>query len=233
MALAVFVHVVAAVFGLLSGFTALSAAKGSRLHRRSGMVFVYAMLTMALSGAGIAAFRGQDGNLVAGLLTAYLVTTGFVTVRPPTPRTRRITAAAFVVALVVGAGSVTLGALALASPRGTRGGIPFVIFFLFGAIALLSAWGDRRVIREGARRGVPRLTRHIWRMCYALWIAAASFFHGPRARVAQMLPEPLLHPLLLALPPLMVLVAMVYWLLRIRRRRGVARIVSVSPIEAI
>lgn len=233
MALALVVHVSAAVAGLVSGFTALSAAKGSRLHRRSGIVFVYAMVTMALSGAGIAVVRGQEGNLIAGLLTAYLVTTGLVTVRPPTPQTRRITIAAFVAALAIGAVSVTLGALAFATPRGTRDGLPFVIFFLFGAVALLSAWGDRRVIRAGTVRGVPRLTRHIWRMCYALWIAAASFFHGPRARVAQILPEPLMHPLLLALPPLLALVAMVYWLLRIRRKRGLARIVSVSPIEAI
>ena len=41
-----FVHIVAGGLGLVSGFVALYAAKGARLHRKSGRVFFYAMLTM-------------------------------------------------------------------------------------------------------------------------------------------------------------------------------------------
>jgi hypothetical protein len=65
-------------------------------------------------------------------------------------------------------------------------------------------------------------------MCYALWIATASFFLGPRARVAKVLPEPLLNPALLALPVLAVLVVMFYWLWRVRIRRTFRGVVGVS-----
>ena len=60
--------------------------------------------------------------------------------------------------------------------------IPFSVFFMFGTVALLAFIGDVRMIRSGTLRSVPRLTRHLWRMCYAFWIATASFFLGPRAR---------------------------------------------------
>jgi len=39
-------HIVAGLLGLVSGAVALYALKGARLHRQSGMLFVYAMVTM-------------------------------------------------------------------------------------------------------------------------------------------------------------------------------------------
>jgi hypothetical protein len=213
------VHAVAAGLGLVLGSVALFAAKGGTLHRKSGLLFVYAILTMSLTGAGMAAFTGNVGNVVAGLLTAYLVITALITVRPSTSGLRRLEVGAMLMALALGMTCVALGFQALASANGTRFGIPFVVFFMFGTVALLAGIGDIRMIRSGGLRGVHRLTRHLWRMCYALWIATASFFLGPRARVAKVLPEPLLNPALLALPVLLVLVVMFYWLWRVRIRR--------------
>ena len=69
---------------LSSGFVALYAVKGGTLHRKSGMVFVCAMLVMSLSGAVMAVGRaGTALNVPAGLVTAYLVITSLATVRPP------------------------------------------------------------------------------------------------------------------------------------------------------
>jgi uncharacterized membrane protein len=47
-------HIVAGAIGIASGFVALAVAKGARAHRRSGTVFVYAMLTMAFLGGTMA-----------------------------------------------------------------------------------------------------------------------------------------------------------------------------------
>jgi uncharacterized membrane protein len=228
MGLTALVHMLAAGLGLVFGCVALYAAKGATLHRESGKLFVYAMLTMSLTGAGMAAFKGNVGNVVAGVLTAYLVITALITVRPPAAGQRRLEVGAMLMALALGVTCVTLGFQALASSRGTRFGIPFGVFFMFGTVALLAALGDVRMIRSGGLRGVPRLTRHLWRMCYALWIATASFFLGPRARVAKVLPEPLLKPALLALPVLLVLVVMFYWLWRVRIRRSFRGIVGLT-----
>ena len=52
------------------------------------------------------------------------------------------------------------------------------------ALITLAIVGDLRVIRMGGLKGPRRLARHLWRMCFALFIAAASFF-SIRARVAD------------------------------------------------
>src|SRR6185503_12894930 len=49
------VHIVAGALGILSGTLALYAVKGAGLHRKSGTVFVAAMLVMAATGALLAA----------------------------------------------------------------------------------------------------------------------------------------------------------------------------------
>jgi hypothetical protein len=182
MELTLLIHAFAAGLGLVLGSVALYASKGATLHCKSGILLVSAMLTMALTGAAMAAFKANAGNMIAGVLTAYLVITALTTVRPPTGALRRLEFGTMLIALALGATSITLGFEALTSPRGMRGGIPFPIFFMFGTVALLAGVGDVRMIRSGGLRGVPRLTRHLWRMCYALWIAAASFFLGPRPR---------------------------------------------------
>jgi uncharacterized membrane protein len=45
------IHVVAGALALVFGYVALYAVKGAPLHRTSGILFVYAMLTMSLTGA--------------------------------------------------------------------------------------------------------------------------------------------------------------------------------------
>jgi hypothetical protein len=55
-------------------------------------------------------------------------------------------------------------------------------------------------------------------MCFALFIAAGSFF-SIRERVAKILPEPFTTAPMRALPILLVFGAMFYWLWRVRGRR--------------
>lgn len=230
MSAVVLVHVIAGGLALLFGFVALSAAKGARLHRKTGMLFVYAVLTMALTGTVMAALKSQSGNVIGGVLTLYLVTTSLLAVRPPSEAIRRIELVAMLVALALGITCVTYGFEALASPKG-KGGIPFVVFFMFATVALLGVIGDLRKIRAGALKGAPRLVRHLWRMCYAFWIATSSFFLGPRERVAKILPEVLITPALLALPVVAVIVVMLYWLWRVRIRRNFKGIVGTRISE--
>jgi hypothetical protein len=112
----------------------------------------------------------------------------------------------------------------------SRNGIPAFPFFLFGVVGLLASAGDLRMIRSGALRGVPRLARHLWRMSFALFVAAMSFFIGQ----AKVIPKPIRIPGLLALPVLAVLVTMLYWLWRVRAKRrterGIAGVISQEAI---
>jgi hypothetical protein len=106
-------HVAAGGLALVLGFMALFAKKGGTLHRRSGLLFVCAMLVMGISGS-ILGFRSSppDGNVMAGLMTVYFVGTALTTVRPSSPWSSRINATALTLA-------VGLALLAIA------GGVPF------------------------------------------------------------------------------------------------------------
>ena len=224
-------HIIAGGVGLIVGFVALYVAKGAWLHRRSGMVFVYAMLAMGLVGAAMAAIWGRQpaSNIPMGLLMAYLVVTGFTTVRPPATRARPLEVGLMALALGVGLAFYAGGAAALSS-GGALKGIPFPIFFIFGSVALLASVGDLRMIRSGgaqALRGAPRLARHLWRMCVALLIAAFSFFLGQ----AKVIPAPIRIVPLLIIPPLMVLWALLYWVWRVRVRRSLRGIIGLETSE--
>jgi uncharacterized membrane protein len=177
------VHIIAGSIGILAGFVALSVAKGGTRHRTVGRIFVYAMIPMALMGAMIAAMQqvAPGLNIPVGLLTAYLVATALTTVRPPSTRSHLLDLGFLLVAACVALTFYAFGFRVAASPTGKLYGVPAVPFFIFGSIAMLATLGDVRLVRSGgvrAIRGVPRLVRHLWRMCVALLIAAFSFFIG-------------------------------------------------------
>ena len=218
------VHIVAGTAGIISGFTALYATKGAKLHRRVGMVFVYAMLTAAVFGGVIAAVRGVAPtiNIPASALTTYLVLTALTTVRPPFRGSRGL--AVVLMTLALGMGSVLLvWTFQAAAAGGARAGFAFT-YGLFAFVGMTGGISDWRVIRSGALTGAARLARHLWRMCFALFIAAISFFIGQ----AKVFPEPIRIRPLLAMPVLLILVTMLYWLWRVRIRRSLRGIVGVS-----
>jgi len=218
-------HVTAGVIAVVAGFVALYVLKGGTLHRRSGTIFVYAMLLMSLSGAVMAVGRvGSALNISAGLVTAYLVITSLLTVRPPSAGSRQVERGAMMAALALGPTIIVLAFVN--AGRGKPGfAVPLLIF---GTLALSAGLGDRRMLRAGGLTGASRLRRHLWRMCTALFIAAASFFLGPVRRI----PEPLRNPAF-RLIQLLVLVTMVFWLWRYRRKRTSRSLVGVTAPEAI
>jgi uncharacterized membrane protein len=209
------IHILSAALALVSGVVALSAPKGGMLHRRSGMVFTYTMIAMCGTAVVAAAIKGQAVNLVAGVMTAYLVLTGLLTVQRPSAGSRRRDIALMVVALVSGSVMIGAGIWAIVSPSGRIFGYPPFPFFLFGVLGLSGGAGDWRLIRSGPPRGGPRLARHLWRMCMALFIAIVSFV-SIRQRVAALFPAPFASPAARIIPVVMVLWAMGYWLWRVR-----------------
>lgn len=204
-------HIAAGGLALVLGTVALSTRKGATIHRRSGVLFVYVMLAMGISAALL-------GNVGGGILAAYFVITALTTVRPVSPWTLRINVVALTVVAGLALGLIVRGAQAYDSPGGSLSGVPFLMHFFIAAVLLLSAAGDVRIMRFGVPSGGARLARHLWRMCFALFIAAGSFF-SIRERVAKILPEPFTTLPLRMLPIVLVFAAMFYWLWRVRGRR--------------
>ena len=214
------IHVVAGLLAIAAGAVALYAVKGSRLHRRSGLIFVIAMLTMASTGALMAGLKPDRGTRLGGVLTFYMVCTGFLTVRGSFEQNRRLLRWLMLMAVVIGGFDYALGVAASNSPTHKLDGYPPTLYFVFGSIAFLGAFGDARTLIAGRLEGAKRMLRHIGRMGFAMWMATTSFFLGQ----AKVFPEPLRHAFgIRAIPVVLVMAVVLYWIVRtlIKRERAV------------
>jgi hypothetical protein len=209
------IHIISGTLGVLAGFVAVFLRKGSRRHALAGNIFVVSMLSLATSGATLAVMKSQVTNVLGGVFTFYLVATAWATAR------RRMGTGALdwiglVFALAVGASELTFGVQAVRSVTGQRFGYPPGIYFFMGSVVLLAAIGDIRMIARGGISGTPRIARHLWRMCFGLFIAASSIF---LAR-PQLFPAILQKTGTLAFLSFLPLLLMIFWLIRVRFAKG-------------
>ena len=216
------VHIVAGLVAIVAGFTALFAKKGSRVHRRAGDVFVVAMVVLTGTALVSASFVNPNrGNVLAALVTMYLVLTAFLTVKREVAVARRWYVALMLVGLATSARGAWLGMLAVR--EGPVDQFPAGIFFAFGFIALAGSLLDGRLLIAGRIEGAQRLVRHLWRMGTGMWIATASLFLGQ----AKFFPEAMRGSGVLTVPVLVVAGVTLFELVRtVRRRRKQARAVA-------
>jgi hypothetical protein len=209
-------HIAGGMVGLLSGSIAMVYRKGSRGHRLSGDVFVVAMLIMGACASCLAVMKHQPNNFFGGLLTFYLVTTAWLTGRRREQKPGALDWAALVLVLTLGGSLLTLSVLVAGGLAAKQPGVPIGIYFFLSSIALLAAAGDVRVLMRGGISGTARLARHLWRMCFGLFIATGSFFLGQQ----QVFPAVLRKQYLLFPLAILPLVLLIYWLVRIRIKHG-------------
>jgi len=212
-------HIAGGTFALLAGGAALYARKGNTLHRSSGALFAAAMLLMAASAIPLALIAEKPTSLMGGILVIYLVVTSLLTIRRTHRRLDWVSMTSMLAALSIGIAFTRLGLEGLTSADGTLDGLPPQPMFIFGTVAFLAALGDLRLTMVHEVRRPYRIARHLWRMCFALLLAAVSFFLGQ----ADVIPEPIRHTALLAMPPLAIIVLLIYWMLRVRWGSGFAR----------
>jgi hypothetical protein len=213
-------HIGAGSIGLVTGYAAILAPKGGPLHRRAGAVFVIAMIAMGIAAAFLALRIHQRGNVTGGAFAAYLVTTGWMTVRRPPDRTGRFEALAFVLVAALGLFFAASGVQAMLAPSHRLDGYPPALYLVVASLAAFFAWGDWRMLRRGGLAGTARSARHAGRMGFALFLAAGSFFIGQqKAMPPAVRGSPWLF--VLGLAPLAL---MLFWLVRIRlpKRGGAA-----------
>lgn len=204
-------HIGAGLLALLTGAAALLFRKGSRRHRATGNGFVIAMLCMSASGAYIAFMKSIDLSVLSGILTFYLVATAWMTIKRKTEETGMFEIIAFLTVLAVSVSYIIFGLEVANSETGLKDGLPATPYYIFGAVAALAAALDLRLIIRGGISGAPRIARHLWRMCFALFMATASFFLGQ----AQVFPEIVRASNILFVPVIIVIILMIYWLIRV------------------
>ncbi len=212
-------HVSAGLFAILTGFIAMTYRKGSRGHRISGNAFFVSMLCMAGSATFMAFvlyyFKGvgmQITNIFAGIMTIYLVSTGWWAARRDEQGTSGFDSVALLVLLVLLVCYVVFGVEAVTSPTGLKYGYPAFLYFIFAFVAVLCASGDVCMLLRGGISGKYRVARHLWRMSLSLFFAAGSFFLGQQ----KVFPVSWRGAKIWFVPPLASLILLFYWIIRVR-----------------
>src|SRR5207253_8687057 len=149
---------------------------------------------------------------LAGGFTFYLVVTSWLTVKRKPGTTGRPEVAAVLFAASLAAIAILLGIRAAHSATGLGGGFGPTGYYGIGGLIAFAAALDAKVLLNGGISGSPRLARHLWRMCLALFVATGSFFLGQQ----RQMPVFMRGSPLLEIPPLIPLAMMLFWLLRLR-----------------
>jgi hypothetical protein len=226
-------HIASGTLGMLSGFVAVFLRKGSRRHSLAGNVFVISMLSLSASGVYLALMKSQPGNVLGGSLTLYLVATAWMTARRRDAGPGIFDWAALLVVLTVAAFEGTYGFEAAMSQTGLKYGYPPGPYFFLGSVAVLATLGDVRMLVRGrisgkAISGASRIARHLWRMCFALFIAAASIFLARQ----QLFPPILQKTGTLVFLSVLPLLLMIFWLIRVRFKSAYRRM-SMPPVGEV
>ena len=206
-------HICSGTVGMLSGFVAVFFRKGSRRHAIAGDTFVISMLTLGASGVYLAIMKSQPGNILGGTLTFYLVATAWLTARRKNKEgeTSIFDWGALLVISTVAAFEMTYGLEAAYSPTGLQFDYPPGPYFFLGTVAMLAVVGDIRMLARCGIAGAQRVARHLWRMCFALFIAASSIFLARQ----QLFPALFRKTGVLFLLSFLPLTLMIFWLVRV------------------
>ena len=209
------VHIASGIVAVIAGFVAVAVRKGGATHARVGSWFFAAMVTLGISASILEPFRTPTpGSPLVGVFVCYFVLTSWMTARRGDGRTGRFELVAGLIALAFAAATMWGGFNQSSTPVGNG---PVYVAAGLSALAGLS---DIRAYLRRRLTPAQRIARHLWRMCFAFFIATGSFFLGRQ----DVLPESVRgSPILfvLAFAPFAV---MLFWLIRIRFTKAVGRL---------
>jgi len=207
------IHIGGGLVALAAGTIAVALRKGGAGHGSAGTWFCVSMLVLGLTAAILEPFRQPvPGSPVGGLMVCYFILTGWMTARRRDGRAGWIEKGACAAALGLAALMAWGGFTGATTPAG-----PGPVFALAGVCLLAGLLDLNAILRKLS--AAQRLSRHLWRMCFAFFIATGSFFLGQQ----DVLPAPVRgSPLLfvLAFAPFGV---MLFWLARLRFAKAIAR----------
>jgi hypothetical protein len=215
------IHIAGGLVALLSGAVAVALRKGGAMHARAGTCFVASMLVLGVTASILEPFRSPPGSPVGGIMVCYFVATSWVAARRRDGTTGKFEIIACAAALSLAA-LIAWGAFtgAATTPAG-RGPV-----FAFAATCLIAGLLDLNAILRAKLTPTQRISRHLWRMCVAFFIATGSFFLGQQDVLPQAVRgSPILF--VLAFAPFVV---MAFWLVRLRFAKKVGRLTLRMPI---
>jgi hypothetical protein len=216
----IWLHIAGGMIALAAGTLAVVARKGGRVHGSAGTWFVGAMVLLGLSAALLEPFRQPTpGSPVGGLMVCYFVLTSWFAARRRDGTTGWFEIFACTAALGLAALLVWGGLTGATTPAG-----PGPVFAIAG-FCLLAGLGDLNVILRKKIPPARRIARHLWRMCFAFFVATGSFFLGQQ----DVLPEAVRGSPILFVLAFSPFAAMLFWLVRLRFAKALARLTLRIP----
>lgn len=207
------IHFLVGTICLFAGAVAFLVRKGSRPHRWAGRVFVVCMLLLCASGLYMSVSRSILFTAFLALMAAHAVTTGWLAAARISGRAEVIAAGVIGLVALAACGS---GLVVASLPSGELNGLPPGAFYSLGGVAIWVAGIDVLTLCRSSTNNRQRLTRHVWRMGFALFIASFIFFFGNNS----VLPPLFRTQVALVAPVLTVVALAVYGSLRARFGRA-------------
>ena len=210
-------HIAVACVALFAGATAMAARKGGRLHARAGKTFVVAMLAMFTAGILFSFFKDNPGRLLvtSSVVGGYLVATAYQSARRKDGVAGRFEKVGLAVVLACAGIYVWLSYIAASAATGRIDGVGQEVILPNLFVALVAAALDINFIVRGRISGKQRIARHSWRISMGMFVVTSAFFLGGFGQ-KFFIPKALHGSPLLAIPPLAVLLFMVFSLVRLR-----------------
>jgi len=207
------IHVASGMTALLSGTVAIAVQKGGSLHARAGTFFCMSMFVLGVTAAILSPFKTPPDSPVGGMMVCYFVATAWMTARRRNGMPDRFEKIACAIILLFAAAIIYHGFEVALAPPGKFSVVPGPgVLFGLGGLCLLAGLGDLRFVLVGKLSPTQRISRHLWRMCFAFFIATGSFFLGQQKVMPQEIRgSPIL--IVLALAPFAL---MFFWLVRVR-----------------
>lgn len=200
-------HIAAGIIAVLAGYLAVGAPKGARVHRLAGTVFFGSMLVLGVTASILEPFRTPEpGSPIGGVLVCYFVATSWMAARRRDGRTGGFEIAAGVFAIGIAA-IMTWGGLSGATTPAGSGPV-----FALAGVSLLAGLLDLNAVLRRKLTPTQRIARHLWRMCFAFFIATGSFFFGQQ----DVMPEAVRGAPILWVLALAPFGFMLFWLVRVR-----------------
>jgi hypothetical protein len=209
------IHIAAGLAAIPLGAIAVAARKGGPVHGQAGIGFAVSLLVLGITAALLAPFKSPpDLELtIGGIMVCYFVATAWMAARRRDGTTGTFEIIACAAAL--GAAPVILWLSLSGSGPMPAGRSPGIVFAI---LCLIAGVGDLKAILRKKLSAGQRLARHLWRMCFAFFIATGSFFLGQQDVLPQVRGSPWLF--VLAFAPIAV---MLFWLARLRFAKAIAR----------
>jgi hypothetical protein len=207
------IHVAGGTIALVAGTVAVAVRKGSGLHASAGTWFLVSMLLLGVTASILAPFKSPPDSPIGGIMVCYFVATAWMTARRRSGTPGRFEKIACAIVLAIAAAIIASGFKAALAPAGQFSGPPGPgVLFALGGICLLAGLLDLKFIIRGKLSATQRISRHLWRMCFAFFVATGSFFLGQQDVLPQAVRgSPIVF--VLAFAPFAL---MLFWLVRVR-----------------